>query len=289
MDLSNYSCKFFGGNETLSYYLNSIRKYKVPTPEEEEKLFERIQNGDEKAKEEIVKCNQRFVYSVAKLYARDENEVLDYVDEGNLGLMKAIETFDPSKGFKFITHAVWRIRQFMNYYMTNTNRAIRRPNDMRLEKKVSRARDRFYVENGYYATDDMIMDIVNDIYGLNIKDKSDISEYNVTSVSESINDNGYDVEDNSEYNRQTSTTMDYESDIENDYYKEIVNGILDQSGMADKNKDIIKMLFGIGYDRSYTVAEVGMKYNLEDSVVNEVKNMTIKYLQQNKSSYRIAI
>ena len=289
MDLSNYSCKFFGGNKILQSFLAEVRKYRVLKPEEEEKLFEKISDGDKKAKDEIVKHNQLFVYSVAKLYAKDEEEVLDYVNEGNIGLIQAIDTFDPSKGFKFITHAVWLIRRYMNYYMTNTNNTIRRPSEMRLGKKITKLRDKFYVEHGYYATDDTIMELVEKIYGIKIKDKSDVMEFNVSSVNEPINDDGYSMESDTAYNNATSTEIEYEKNIDKDYNREVVNNVLEESGMDEKNMDIIKMLFGIGYDRPYTLTEVGAKYNLEERVVNEVKNLTIKYLQQNKEKYSLAV
>ena len=124
MNISDYSCKFYSGDKALNNYLNDIRKYKVPTVEEEVALFERIAEGDEKAKTEIIQRNQRFVYSLAKIYSKDENEVLDYVNEGNIGLITAIDTFDVTKGTKFITHAVWYIRRSMNYYLTTTNTLI---------------------------------------------------------------------------------------------------------------------------------------------------------------------
>ena len=289
MDLSNYSCKIFGGNEALQSYLADIRRYRVLKPEEEEELFEKISDGDKKAKDEIIKCNQRFVYSVAKLYAKDEEEVLDYVNEGNIGLIQAIDTFDPSKGFKFITHAVWLIRRYMNYYMTNTNNTIRRPSEMRLGKKITKLRDKFYVEHGYYATDDTIMELVEKIYGIKIKDKSDVMEFNVSSVNEPMNEEGYSMESDTAYNNATSTDIDYEKNIDKDYNRAVVNNVLEESGMDEKNMDIIKMLFGIGYDRAYTLTEVGAKYNLEERVVNEVKNLTIKYLQQNKEKYSLAV
>ena len=115
MNTKNYNCKFYSGNDTLNKYLSDIGKYKVLTLEEEVELFERICDGDEQAKARIVESNQRFVYSLAKIYSKNEDEVLDYVNEGNIGLITAIDTFDVTKGMKFITYAVWYIRRSMKY------------------------------------------------------------------------------------------------------------------------------------------------------------------------------
>jgi DNA-directed RNA polymerase sigma subunit (sigma70/sigma32) len=173
--------------------------------------------------------------------------------------------------------------------MTNTNNTIRRPSEIRLGKKITKLRDKFYVEHGYYATDDTIMELVERIYGIKIKDKSDVTEINVSSVSEPLIEEGYNLESDTAYNEATSTDIDYEKSIDKDYNREVINNVLEESGMNEKNIDIIKMLFGIGYDRPYTLTEVGEKYNLEERVVNEVKNLTIQFLKQNRDKYSLAV
>ena len=117
MRLSDYSCKYFKNSDALNSFLADVRKHPVPTIQQEEELFDRYYAGDESAKDELIVGNLRFVYSLAKIYARNEAEVIDYVNEGVIGLLIALEDYDRTKGYKFITYGVWYIRRQMNYYL----------------------------------------------------------------------------------------------------------------------------------------------------------------------------
>ncbi len=291
MKITDYSCKYFRSNEVLKMYLADVRKHDVPTIEEEEVLFDKIKNGtqaeSDKAREELILKNQRFVYAIAKIYARNEDEVLDYVNEGNIGLSEAIDKFDPSLGFKFITYAVLYIKREMNYYLRTTNNMIKRPNNMKLGKKVETVKHKFYAENGYIPTEEDIVDIIKEVYGINIKDKSDVFDLTVTSISEKMDDDKYTVEDDDEFNRKTSCEIEYEDSINKEYNAEMINNIL--ATIPKDNEEMIRMLFGIGTDRAYTVTEVGAKFELDPQVVVLIKNKVLEYLRQNKREYKIAI
>lgn len=286
MNISDYSCKFYSGDKALNNYLNDIRKYKVPTVEEEVALFERIAEGDEKAKTEIIQRNQRFVYSLAKIYSKDENEVLDYVNEGNIGLITAIDTFDVTKGTKFITHAVWYIRRSMNYYLTTTNNLINKSNNMKLGKKIEYVKQEFMCEHGYNPTSDEIIDMIKEKYDIDIKDISDVYDLNVASINEELDDD-YTVEENSDFNDRTSSVNEYDTETDKTYNKMLVNNIL--STLSPKQQDIIKMAFGIGYDRQYSTEEIGDKYEMDEMTINQLKNNIIKYLRENRGEYKLAI
>lgn len=286
MNTKNYNCKFYSGNEALNKYLSDIRKYKVLTPDEEVKLFERIANGDEKAKSKIVESNQRFVYSLAKIYSKDEKEVLDYVNEGNIGLITAIDTFDVTKGMKFITYAVWYIRRSMNYYLSTINNLVVKSNNMKYWKKIEYIKQEYICKNGFEPTNEEIIDIMKEKYSIDIKDVCDVYDLNISSINQQLDDD-YTVEDNSEFNDATSSVNGYETETENTYNNELVGNIL--STLTDKQKDIIKMSFGIGYDRPFTAEEIGIKYEMDEVTVNQLKNNIIAYLKQNKSEYKLAI
>lgn len=292
MNLANYSCKYFGGSETLSSYLSDVRKHEVPTAEEEGILFERIHGGDkrdsERAKNEIIVKNQRFVYAIAKIYARNEDEVLDYVNEGNIGLIEAIDKFDPTMGFKFITYAVNYIKREMNYYMYNTNRIVKRPNNMKIGKKVETIKNKFFVENGYEPSDEEILKVIDSVYGLKIKDKSDIFDIAVTSISDSYDDDDKStVENNEDYNRKTSSQINYEKNIDEDYNCKLADKIL--SSLPEDVCDILKMYLGIGYERKCTVEEIGDKYDIDKNTIVQTVNNTLAYLRQNKRKFKMAI
>lgn len=292
MNLANYSCKYFGDSETLASYLRDVRKYEAPTPEEEEILFRRI-NGDDKrdserAKNEIIVRNQRFVYAIAKIYARNEDEVLDYVNEGNVGLIESIDKFDPTRGFKFITYAVNYIKREMNYYMYTTNRIVKRSNSMKIGKKVETVKRKFFAENGYEPSDEEILEAINSVYGLKIKDKSDIFDVTVTSISDSHDDDDKNtVENNEEYNRKTSSQINYEKDINEDYSSKLADNIL--SSLPEDVCDILKMYMGIGYERKRTVEEIGDKYDIDKNTIVQTVNNALAYLRQNKRKFKMAV
>lgn len=292
MNIANYSCKYFGGSETLASYLSDVRKYEVPTAEEEEALFERIQNGNkrerERAKNEIIVRNQRFVYAIAKIYARTEDEVLDYVNEGNVGLIESIDKFNPTLGFKFITYAVNYIKREMNYYMYTTNRIVKRPNSMKIGKKVETFKHKFFAENGYEPSDEEILEAINNVYGLKIKDKSDLFDVAVMSISDGYDDDDkHTVEDNEAYNQKTSSQITYERDINDDYNNRLANEIL--SVLPEDVCDILKMYLGIGYDRKCTVEEISDKYDIDKNTIVQITNNALTYLRQNKRKFKMAV
>ena len=286
MNTKNYNCKFYSGNDTLNKYLSDIRKYKVLTPEEEVELFERISDGDESAKARIVESNQRFVYSLAKIYSKNDDEVLDYVNEGNIGLMTAIDTFDVTKGMKFITYAVWYIRRSMNYYLSTMNSLVAKSNNMKYGKKIDYIKQECMCTNGYEPTYDEIVDMMKEKYNIDIKDICDVYDLNISSINQQLDDD-YTIEDNSEFNEVTSSVNAYETETDNTYNNELVGNIL--STLTEKQQDIIRMSFGIGYERYFTAEEIGDKYEMDEMTVNQLKNNIIKYLKQNKSEYKLAI
>ena len=114
-------------SKSVEKYLNDISKYEVLTPEEELKLFQRFRNGDEEAFSEIIRRNLRFVVSVAKQYQNFGLSLNDLINEGNIGLVKAVQRFDETRGFKFISYAVWWIRQMILQAIADKSRKIRLP------------------------------------------------------------------------------------------------------------------------------------------------------------------
>jgi len=289
MAINNSSCKYFGGSKVLSSYLNDIRKYKVPTSDEEVELFERIKNGDESAKVEIVERNQRFVYGYAKIYAKDEDEVLDYVNEGNIGLLEAIDYFDVTRGFKFITFAVRYIKREMNYYFTTTNNIVKRPNNMRIGKKIDKVKQQFFALNGYNPSDDIVIEEIEKNFGIHIKENTDVMDVNVNSICDKIDEDGATIEEETIYTERTSSINEYEECIEKDHNNEVIKDVFGSLNLQSENAEILKMLFGIGYDREYTISEIGAKFDLDDETVINIKNKTLAYLRQEVKVGKIAI
>ena len=165
-----------GRSETTNKFLVDIRKYPVLTVEEEKDIIKRIKNGDELARRTLIESNQRFVFAVARKYARDEHHLMDLVSEGNVGLIKAIDNFDPSLGFKFITHAVWYIRREISAYIVNTDTLVRKTNISKTNTRLRRLNNEFFLKNGRTPSVDELKELFKERYNIEIKNDT-ISKY----------------------------------------------------------------------------------------------------------------
>lgn len=138
-------------SDNLNRYFSEISKYELLSPEKEAELAFKAKDGDEKAKEAILKSNLRFVVSVAKSYVSGNSPLEDLISEGNKGLVEAVENFDPTTGFKFISYAVWHIRKNILVYLNNHTRSIRIPshvnNEMRKYHAIEESFISLMVEN----------------------------------------------------------------------------------------------------------------------------------------------
>lgn len=285
MRLSDHSCKYFKSNDILNSFLADVRKHPVPTVQEEEELFERFKNGDEKARDELIVGNLRFVYSLAKIYARNESEVIDYVNEGVIGLIIALNEFDPSKGYKFITYGVWYIRRQMNYYMLTKRDMISQSAQVgNVKKKSETFKQRYFAENGRMPTNDEVKEALKKSFNIVVTKNEDLSEVGFSSIDEDITDD-FTIENSNEFNEVTASENMYEEESEKDYEKAVLNECM--SILSDKMADIVKMRYGIGYDRVYSAEEIGDKYGIIPERVDKICEYAI--LAMKKVSVRKAI
>ena len=285
--ISTSNVKYMEGTEGLNTFLSVLRKYDSISAEEEQELFRKYQQeGDMEAREKIFLHNQRFIYSNAKIYARDSEEVMDYVNEGNIALDEAIDKFDPSLGNKFITFAVWYIRRAMNYYLINTRDIVTKTNAMKLFKKADKVVQKYFNEHGYDPTLDEVKDILEKDYNIEIKDISDLYDLNVSSLSTSIDDE-FTMEESDEYNSRTASYNDYEGDIDREYSKTLANKFLNL--VPAEHQNIIKKLYGIGYDRQYSPIEVAQEYGMSSEDMEKLQVKIIEYMRQNMSQLNVAM
>ena len=157
---------------------------------------------------------------------------------------------------------------------------------MKYGKKIDYIKQECMCTNGYEPTYDEIVDMMKEKYNIDIKDICDVYDLNISSINQQLDDD-YTIEDNSEFNEVTSSVNAYETETDNTYNNELVGNIL--STLTEKQQDIIRMSFGIGYERYFTAEEIGDKYEMDEMTVNQLKNNIIKYLKQNKSEYKLAI
>jgi len=252
--------KFYSQTQNREF-IEVLRRNPPFTPQQEVDAFKRLYAGDDSALEEIVARNQRWVYSVAKEFARDEIEVMDYVQEGNIGLLKAIEKYDLSKGLKFITYAVWYMRREMNAHMNTGRDLITKSNNAKYGKKLERIKNEFFVQNGYKATFDDIKEIFEEKYGIVVNDERDLYDLDISSINENVNDDTT-FEECDDFTKATATENEATNDENKEYFRELVNPVL--NSLPEKHRELIKKLYHIGYDNIYSIEDLCQEYNIYD-------------------------
>ena len=280
IDFETLSCKYFANSTSTNQYLNDIRRYTKMTPEEEEALFTRYINGDASAKKEIFLRNQRFIYSLAKRYAKTEDEVMDYVGEGNIGLNEAIDKYEPNKGFKFMTYAVWYIRRSMNYYLTDTKNMINRTNNLKIAKKIDKFKQKFYTSEGRYPDENEIMEHLKNAYNIEIKNISDVYDVSISSISEgaSSDDDEYTVEKESIFTERTSADNEYEKNVQNDYAKSIIMKLLQNVSISEMK--ILSMRYGLDGKGEMNVEDIAEEMGLSISNINSLIDNATKKMKK---------
>lgn len=281
MRLSDHSCKYFRTNEILNSFLSDVRRYDVPSIEEEEQLIKQYKAGDKSAKDRLIVGNLRFVYSIAKIYARDENEVIDYVNEGVIGLMTALEEFDITKGCKFLTYGVWYIRRQMNYYMLTKRDLISHSAQVgNINKKSDVIRQKYFAENGVLPSDEDVMKVLEEEFNIKVSKFEDMYDTGISSIDEEVSED-YAVEETEDYNRKTASYNEYEEEINCEYNSNMVNTLL--KCLPEKAAEIVKMRYGVGYDRVYSSEEISIKFNIAperidsicEAAILEMRNITV--------------
>lgn len=263
----------------IEAYLRSIRKYQPLTTEQEEEAFKMYNSGNEEAKQKaigmVVNANQRFIFSLAKEYAKgDETKVLDYVSEGSIGIMKAMEKFDPTRGFKFISFAVWYIRQAMTNYAQTTDLFLRKSNNAKIGNNILKIRTAFFQENGREPSMDEIKEALNK-KGIKIKNDSDLEDVVRNSI-DSVWGDESTFENNPRYIQHSAVESEYEKEIEAEDNSSKVAKLL--KNLDERSATVIKQLFGIGYDNPIDIEVVAEHLGLTPTRVGQIKNAALKKL-----------
>ena len=285
MNLKEKKSGYINADHTISTYLKEINRYKVLTATEEADLIERMNNGDEEAKAQLIAANQRFVYAVAKRYGNDDN-VLDLVNEGNIGLMQALETFDPGKGNRFLSYAIWYIRREINAYLNNDNLLIRKTNNTKTVYKIGKIKQKFYAEHNRYPDVDEMAAILEEEYGIKIKDKTDLLDITTTSINTCFDDEDSRAFENTPYfTERTAVENEYQDEIDKEYSSAVSGALM--SVLTEREQTIIRMAFGIGYTKEFTNAEIGEDLGMSSERVRQLKNGAIKKMQKEAVAHKM--
>jgi RNA polymerase primary sigma factor len=262
---------------SLDKYLQEIGKEELITVEEEVELAQRIKKGDQKALEKLTKANLRFVVSVAKQYQNQGLSLPDLINEGNLGLIKAAEKFDETRGFKFISYAVWWIRQSILQALAEQSRIVRLPlNQVGSLNKINKAYSRFEQENERKPSAEELS-VVLDLPAEKISDTLRVSGRHI-----SVDAPFVEGEANSLLDvliNDDSPNADHAL-INESLSKEIDRAL---QTLTEREQDIIKLFFGIGCSEM-TLEEIGEKFGLTRERVRQIKEKAIRRLRHTSRS-----
>ncbi|MGL5684046.1 MAG: sigma-70 family RNA polymerase sigma factor [Marinifilaceae bacterium] len=262
---------------SLDKYLQEIGKEDLITVEEEVELAQRIRKGDQRALEKLTRANLRFVVSVAKQYQNQGLSLPDLINEGNLGLIKAAEKFDETRGFKFISYAVWWIRQSILQALAEQSRIVRLPlNQVGSLNKINKAFARFEQEHERRPSPEELADTL-DLPAEKVADTLRVSGRHI-----SVDAPFVEGEDNS----LLDVLVNDDSPIAD---RTLINESLATeveralSTLQDREKDIIRLFFGIN-TQEMTLEEIGEKFGLTRERVRQIKEKAIRKLRHKSKS-----
>jgi RNA polymerase primary sigma factor len=265
-------------NESFDRYLQDISKEELITADEEVKIALKVRQGDQKALEKLVKANLRFVVSVAKQYQNKGLSLPDLINEGNLGLIKAAKRFDETRGFKFISYAVWWIRQSILHALAEHSRIIRLP--------LNRVGSLNKIKNAILTLE---QEFERTPSSEEIAEKLEMPDYKIDAAYKMTHqytwmDAPLSQDDDNKFlnvfiskdNPQTDDTLMRESLVQ-----EIQRSL---KTMAKKERDVINLYYGIGTPYELTLDEIGEKFDLTRERVRQIKEKAIKRLKHSSRS-----
>ena len=269
-------------DDSVRLYLREIGKIPLLTAEEELALAQRVVSGDKRAKDQMAEANMRLVVSIAKRYVGRGLDLLDLIQEGNTGLLRAVEKFDPDRGFKFSTYATWWIRQAITRAIADQARTIRIPVHMvetinkllRTQRRLTQELNREPTNEEIAATMEMDVDKVEHI----MKIKQDIS-----SLDASVRD---DEEDSvlGDFIEDEDAKTPTESASEQ-LLKEQVKQIL--GTLTEREQKILKLRFGLEDGKSHTLEEVGQEFSVTRERIRQIEAKALAKLRKHKDTRRL--
>lgn len=261
---------------SLDKYLQEIGREELITVEEEVELAQRIRQGDQRALDRLCRANLRFVVSVAKQYQNQGLSLPDLINEGNLGLIKAAQKFDETRGFKFISYAVWWIRQAILQALAEQSRIVRLPlNQVGSLNKISKALSRFEQDHERRPSAEELAE------SLDVPVEKIADTLNVSGRHTSLDAPFSDSEDNSLMDVLTNNDSPMaDSSLNQESLAREVDRALCQ--LQEREREILKMFFGIGC-QEMTLEEIGAKFDLTRERVRQIKEKAIRRLKGQKS------
>ncbi len=264
---------------SLEIYLQEIGHEKLISTDEEEELARRIRNGDKKALERLTKANLRFVVSVAKQYQNQGLSLSDLINEGNLGLIRAAEKFDETRGFKFISYAVWWIRQSIQQAIADQSRLIRLPlNQVGSVNKIKRIISKFEQENERMPSLCELLEEV-DIPEDKLKEVMNVGGKQISMDAPLANEDGNNLLEVLPTDTPNTDNLLVQESLQDEIGRSL-------EMLSERERNILKAFFGIGQPEM-TLEEIGAKYGLTRERVRQLKEKAIRRLRHDAHSKRL--
>ena len=285
---------YFERTDTLVKYYHDANEYEVIDADREKELFTLLKIGKEKLEKAkkngdrelerkyskevdslrdfIINSNLRFVISIARIYASNNN-FIDLIDEGNIGLIKAVDTFDVELGNRFQTHAVYLIRRAINLYRQGDDKMVKKNNETKTFHIISKMTNKFMQDFQREPTSEELKDYINQHYPkADIKDSADVLTVRMSSIDEPVDseDGDANVGNINAFNTYSASYNDYESKSELDHIKSFVDDIM--KNLSDRDKNIMKMYFGIEqpHNAPISVSEISDRLSLTPERVRQI-------------------
>jgi RNA polymerase primary sigma factor len=270
-----------GSSISLKNYFKDLRKIEQISGDDQIELAKLAKAGDSKAMTKLVECNLRFVLTVAKDFQRYNIDVEDLINEGNMGLIKAVHKFDASKGYKFISYAVWWIRQAITQYIYDNGNLVRLPtNKISIIGKVNKASERLYHKFDREPTIEEIQEITN------LTEDEIKSTYLDSTKCLSMDQK---VSEDSEFQLidiiPGETLEDIDGKLNGESLKTEINNVMDE--LSDREIKIINLFFGLNGNSELTLKEIGEELKLTNERVRQIKEQAIKKLRKYHNSSKL--
>ena len=273
-------------DQALDIYLKEIGDTELLTADDEVELAKRIRDGDEKALETMIQANLRFVVSVAKQYQNQGLTLSDLISEGNIGLMKAARRFDEKKGFKFISYAVWWIRQSILHALAEQARLIRLPvNKIEELRRIERSIKKREIENANAMESTGDVSVEDEEQSVDLSRHPAMPEWASTPLSLDAPIGDQDAYTLMDRLRDQDSQMPDEALQEELLRSEVRRAV---SALTDRESEVLNLYFGLNSDRSYTLEEIGVRFGLTRERIRQIKQKAINKLRHTRKGRRLA-
>jgi len=273
----------YNDDDSLAFYLNKISKHKTLKSSEEAKIARRIRKGDREALEELVRCNLRFVVSVCRNYQNQGLPLCDLINEGNLGLIRAAKRFDEKKNFKFISYAVWWIRQAILQALAEQSRIIKLPlNRVGTIHKIGKMQNKLEqkyrrIPNSEEIAEELDIDVKEVLETLKIGN----SHMSLDAPLRQGQDEDSKLMDvlqdrNQERPDEGAVKLSLHNEIENVLSK-----------LSERERRVVKLYFGIDEETAHTLEEIGIRFDLTRERVRQIKEKALRRLKHAANSSRL--